>query len=149
MSETTKEQFDSFKASVYQYQSELGLMDWRIYCFLEKLPDGTFAEVETIRSAMVANISLNSYLAPNNVQFDDTEIAVSAYHEVLEILLSELKLVARTEFDDPEDRENAINHAAHAIIQRLIHQRVWELALDPAWETSPEGAPVPAKKKGK
>lgn len=111
---TTKQHFEQFKKYVYEWQRELGLDDWHIYLYHEKL-DGDFAN--TTASCSGRGVRINFATVWEDREPNETELKQCALHEVLHIVTAPLLNEGRARFAD----EYAMDAAEHAIVTQLTN----------------------------
>ena len=108
---TTRAEERYFEARVKHWQKALGLLDWRVNAYMQKLDDRA-AECEQWFEAHGAHIRLNTEQEhrPSKQHLDRV-----ALHEVCHLLLSDMKglIYSRTV------TENQANTIEHGIIRRL------------------------------
>lgn len=112
MIKTTKEQFQLFKKECEKWIKFWGLTEWSMYYYHEKLGSESFAQCCWNLNGRVASITLNTHIDEDKNQWDYKK---SAFHEVCELLLSELDGLIRDRFVS----KSHIDIAFHAVIRRL------------------------------
>lgn len=111
----SKKHLDIFKAAVTKYQQELGLMNWDICVSQEELPETDWAETRADVQAHYALIVLNTLIEANLVAGD---IRMTAYHEVLEVMLYPMRIALSKLF-----AWDVVDEMIHDVIQRLINSK--------------------------
>ena len=109
---TSKSDFEFFKKWVLFYQKELGLTDWKIYFEHEKA-DGCMAYINRDHTGRCCTIGLSKDWKHHPVSRD--QIKTSARHEVLHLLLADLRHAGDIRQTTDED----FSIAEHSIIRRL------------------------------
>lgn len=110
----TESDFKLFKLECQKWLSFFGITEWEISYLFESL-DGTRAESRVNWRSRQCVFVLTTH-SPKADRFD---VQKSAFHEVCELLLTELELLA---FDDEipqEARRDMAESARHAVIRRL------------------------------
>jgi hypothetical protein len=108
--------FEMFIDDATTFAQALGLTDWELHFKQEWLGEGTVALTEVNFVAHAALIRLTTHVQEQS-SIDNLEQI--AHHEVLELLLSELKF--RPHFPTNEaELESRIHQAAHCVIHRLL-----------------------------
>ena len=112
---TTSKHFEIFKKEAELWINKIGLKDWRIDFVHRDSPDGksTRAWFRADIEARAGKIGLALDWAPD--QITTSRLRISAFHEVLELLLAPLGWIAECRFAQPEE----IPEATHAIIRRF------------------------------
>jgi len=115
--ETTAEHFAAFKDECQRWIKYFGLTEWEVVFAHEDVDDHTRADITTTQSARIAKIRLSKNWSnnPDGILCEQT-VRKSAFHEVCELLLSEINLIASCRFGYDEIDLEA---AKHAIIRRL------------------------------
>ncbi|MBU1235046.1 MAG: hypothetical protein KKC77_19335 [Proteobacteria bacterium] len=114
MAKTTKAHFETFKKEAQDWVKVLGLIGWEITYKHEDMPND-LAVCRGNLGAMAADIVLGK-------DWDDepiTEDAIvnSAHHEVLELLLFEMAILAESRYCTGQQLETA----RHRVIQTLMN----------------------------
>jgi hypothetical protein len=112
---TTKKDFQMFKKECEVWIERFGLLDWDVHFFHDDLPEGMYAGTSGWYKPKNAEISLNTNVSKD--YYSPKCIKETAFHEVCELLLMELRIIAQTRYIQEED----IDHACHGIIQRLLN----------------------------
>lgn len=107
---TTKSDFDRFTKEVYKWQKFFGLLDWEIKVLHKKL-DNARADFFGNIPAKVAVISLDTKW---EYPPDKKEIEKCAFHEVCELLLSQLRFFGNGMYD-----KIIIDEQIHYVIRTL------------------------------
>lgn len=117
---TTTEQFELFVEECKKWQEYWGLTDWVIdYAHTEIIiPDGTQPASTTTagREDKYAIIAFNTEVPANLLTLK--EIASAAFHEMSEMLMMDLFLLAQARFDVSQED---LTMACHSIIGRLTN----------------------------
>lgn len=111
MYKTTKKEFELFKKECRKWIKFFGLFDWEVYYEHVELKEKAYATCHTDMLGMVATFSFNKVVG-TNIRDD---IRRTAFHEVCELLISKLKIIAKCRFLS----EDEITTANHEIIRRL------------------------------
>lgn len=117
----TEEQFELFKNHVKYMQTFLGLSDWDIVAeaTLDRTAS-TQAQCAVDPVARQATLTLNMWNVDDS---SDANVANSATHEVLHVLLADLEWPLRDAVKDREDADALLSRfesASHAVINRLL-----------------------------
>lgn len=115
MVELTKHDFQVFKDEAQYWIDQFGLKDWRISFELEKIDDA-YAECRTHWHGRTATLVLNKW---QDEQMEIEQIRKSAFHEVCELLLIDIRNIALNKNISPDEHEDMVNGAAHGVIRRL------------------------------
>lgn len=110
---TTAAHFKIFKAECEKWIKVWGLLEWKIYYDHLEL-DGDYGECCRNLIAKKATIALGKTWANINA-IGSQEVKAIAFHEVAELLLSGLDILAMARFTTA----NEIESERHSIIQRL------------------------------
>lgn len=113
--ELTDKDFQCFKDEANFWINKFGLLDWRVDYVFEKLTDG-YAECRTHWNGKCAVLALDRY--PTEEVSTD-QIRKSAFHEVCELLLEDMRMVALNDALSFDERRSLLNCAAHGVIRRL------------------------------
>ena len=108
----TKKQFKYFQDCCEFYIDMLGLKDWEMYYEL-KSTEGALAACAANTGDRIACITLSTPW--EDQEPTDEELKEAACHEILELLMWELYMLARTRFINDDQLEGA----RHAIVRRL------------------------------
>lgn len=108
---TTKWHTEFFIKRVHYWQELLSLMDWRIDMFTQDLGETVDAAAKVNFEGKCASITLNSKIGG---KWTKKLLDKCAFHEVCEILLSQLAGYAKTMTSDTE-----VNERVHDIIRTL------------------------------
>lgn len=114
--ELTDKDFQCFKDECQYWINRFGLLDWRVDYTFELLKDDCYARYAGNWEGKTATLTLNK-LAFQEVSTD--QIRKSAFHEVCELLLLELRNIALDEEIPFEERKWLTTCAAHGVIRRL------------------------------
>lgn len=112
---TTKEDFELFKSDCLHWIEFFGLQDWMV-SFLHEKDGEALAWVNVDYDNSTATISFNKDWIDNKVFYKEEEIRMIAFHEVSELLISELDTLARERYGVTEDR---LLKARHKFIHRM------------------------------
>jgi hypothetical protein len=115
--ETTAEHFSYFKAQCQVFIKFFGLYDWKVVFEHKSGKDGSLAACRPYVTDKMAVI----YLSPDWDEWEPTnaDLRQVAFHEVCEMLLSDIHGAAHdTEFT-PRQRENEMGYHVHALIRRM------------------------------
>lgn len=114
--ELTQEDFAIFQDEAKKWLNLFCMSDWEVFFWFEPL-EGNRAQCQYSYKDRVANITLSTRAY---VKVDEDDIRGSAFHEVCELLMAELRHLTTNYTEIPsEDRKVLLNSAAHAIIHRL------------------------------
>jgi hypothetical protein len=131
---TTRKDFEAFKAEFRKWQKRLGLADWRA-CFEHGHTKGCYGEIFTNIQARLATVVFGRAVDRDGVLgYSPTR---TGRHECLEMLLAEIKDIARARTFS----EDSLDAAVHAIIRRL------EALFDEMEENHPAPPSQAARKK--
>ena len=117
MNKTSKEDFEFFQKQVTSYQKQLGLTDWKIYC-MHDTEDNALAWIKRDQEGRCCSIGLSVDWSHQKVS--RAMIKSSARHEVLHLLLADLRLAGNKRQSTAED----FTIAEHSIIRRL--ENAWK-----------------------
>ena len=118
---TTKADYNKFKAEVKYWVDFFGLYEFEVYCD-HMYENGDRATCSTNKDARIAVITLGTEWCDG---FDESEIRRVAFHEVAELLISQLWALCLDRFAD----KGAMETERHAIIKRLentVWKKDWE-----------------------
>lgn len=111
---TTKRHFELFQSAFKTYAEMLGLQEWEVYFFL--------TDLEEDYSILITNDRMSDRLAAvhlatewGGVEFTDEEIIKTARHEALELLVDDLRRLAKKVLST----EDEINLVGHILVRRL------------------------------
>lgn len=116
MVELTERDFEIFKDEAQYWIDKFGLLDWRIDFDFAKLDDDRSAQLDYMWKGKCCCICLNKWPLK---RYSEEEIKQSAFHEVCELLLVELRRTALDEEIPYEERAGLTDAAAHGVIRRL------------------------------
>lgn len=116
MVELTEKDFQIFKDEADYWIKEFGLLDWRVSYVFEKIDNDFYAECRTYWYGRSAILVLNKWM---DEQIEEYQIRKTAFHEVCELLLEEMRKFALNKSIAAEEHEDMINGAAHGVIRRL------------------------------
>ena len=114
---TTAEDFEYFKAECRRWLDFFGIKNYRVFYSHEPVEDG-FAECAWSTPGRVVKMKLNPEWAEAPV--DNPSLSRTAFHEICELLLSELTEMAQQWVCNAE-----VNRTSHQII-RTLENTVWE-----------------------
>lgn len=114
------EAFDFFKDAVRFWAEALGLHDYEVVVGTADMPD-RLASVSVRNEARIAviNLSSNSSVTSDCLDFSSTVLFNVALHEVLEVLLYESMLIMNDTDRGMESKRDAMEAHRHSIIHRL------------------------------
>ena len=115
----------AFAAEVHYWVRKLGVLGWEIAVAIERLPADTRAKCVYTEGNRWARIVLNERHLPN---LTAEQVARSAFHEVLHLVLQPLADLAKERSEEPE----------HAVI-RTLENTLW--AEDWARRSAPSAQP--------
>jgi len=118
--ERSKKEFKLFESEVHYWLNELQLNEWEVYTILENDNDDSDASCSPDLSSQQAIIKLNAYIISEDEKDDDI-IKGCALHEVLELLLAELRILAMERTFSYEQYDAASHRVIHKI-QRLLEE---------------------------
>lgn len=105
---TTKKDYERFQAEFERWRKRLGLTDWEISFYHDRLLEGRAAEIRTNLEAGFCEV----YLALEHPPYP---VDRNARHEAFELLLDEFDTLARYRYIRPDE----LDAARHRIIHRL------------------------------
>ena len=111
MTKTTKKDFELFKKECQKWIKFFGLSEYRIEYFNLKEANGTRAQTEDYNDLMAADIIFPKEL---HDQTDIKKIRKAAFHEVCEILLMKLRIMANEQYN-----WDLVNKEIHTVIRKL------------------------------
>lgn len=114
---TTKEDFKNFKASVEKYIKFFGLIDWN--CMFTHDKDSGMANVYVDLQAHFAHFSLCRDWSTQVAVPTQDEIDATAFHEVMELLLSDIRGIGLDIQLGHSVKRDALEVEAHRIIHRF------------------------------
>ena len=100
MIKTTKIQYEEFKKEFMRWIDRLGLHDWKIFFYHEKLDD-VFAKIIYDNMNSAAAVKFNSEVDEEDANFMQPKI--SAKHEAMHLLLARLNYLAGARYICSED----------------------------------------------
>jgi prephenate dehydrogenase len=106
---TTKKDFKVFCDSVYYWINEFGLKGWHLY-FEHVYLENSLAQVTYNIITRIATFKLSTIW---DIPVSNRDINLRAFHEVLELLLSRLNILAKLRFIN----EGEIDEELHNIIR--------------------------------
>jgi hypothetical protein len=107
-----KREFEVFKSECFRWVKRLGLSDWKLHFAFEEVENG-LASINTDFEGKIARVSLNPF--QERVPKREVNVKSSARHEMLHLLLSELRWMNSRRFIT----DNSWEAAEHAVIRRL------------------------------
>jgi len=110
---TSKAYFEKFKAEFLRWQKELGLTQYRIDFFHEKL-DRNYAEISPHELEKAVRVSLNTEISKDSARVDDGP-EKHAKHEAIHLLLNRLVWLGGCRYIEGAD----LNEEWEAIVVRL------------------------------
>ena len=111
---TTAKQFETFKAEFRRWQRLLGLTDWRVYFAHDKVKDA-YAEIVPNTEGRIVTVFFGAEVDDKNGAKIGYDPSSTGRHEAFELLLAELKYIARSR----SFNEDNLDAASHAVIRRL------------------------------
>lgn len=111
MPRTTNKEFDLFKQECQKWIDYFGLKQWEV-CYRLLDLEGDCARCIVDQIAKLAYFDLNNKLS--KLDKEDRGIEMSAFHEVIELLLTDLRIMAKSTWAD-----NVVLEATHEIISIL------------------------------
>ena len=109
---TTTRHYEIFQKEAVKWIKRFGLFDWSIKFFHEAWDENCRARIRYNRATRVASINLEtSWNTPIVIH----ELKKAAFHEVMELLIAELCLIASSRSYDEGDLEQE----SHTVIRRL------------------------------
>jgi hypothetical protein len=111
---TTRKDFEAFKAEFLRWQKRLGLLDWRT-CFAHDDVQGAYAEIVANKEGRVSTVFFTTKVDDKNGAKIGYNPVAAGRHEALELLLAEMKQIARAR----NFTEDGLDAASHAVIRRL------------------------------
>lgn len=116
MVELKERDFQIFKDEAQYWIDQFGLLDWRIEFEFKKLDNDTYAQCDSQLLGRWAYLILNKW---QTEQISEYQIRQSAFHEVCELLLQELRRTALNETIPFDERMILTDAAAHSVIRRM------------------------------
>jgi hypothetical protein len=113
---TTKKQFELFTNECKYWLDRFGLKGWCVEYTNKKNVDNTKANISWRVIGRVANINLEPDWGKEYKAIENKTICESAFHEVCELLLSRLCMMADGKMSNQKD---ATEEEAHVIIRTL------------------------------
>ncbi len=95
-----KKDFELFQKEFKKWQYRFGLTGYQVYFKYEPLDD-SFADISLNQNERVVTIRLNSTLPDKDKPYKD--VARSAKHEAIHLLLGELEYKAKSRYVSPEE----------------------------------------------
>lgn len=87
MIKLTKKDFNKFKSTFIEWQTKLGLLDYKVAFAFEPL-NGVYADIAVNQTGKIAMVRLSSEL--DDAVVDGLDVEGSAKHEAIHLLLSRL-----------------------------------------------------------
>ncbi len=116
--ELEQRHFDIFKDEARKWLAYWGLTEWEVFFVFEPNTDGSRARCYTKHLDKICHLALNT--RPDLCEPpSETSIRKSAFHEVLELLLSSLTFIALDEEIPHDEREGLTESETHAVIRRM------------------------------
>jgi len=106
MKKTTAHHFNLFRETVEKYVKEFGILDWDI-SFLHCNLDGSMARVLQTSLRRTCVVMLTTDWNDSVVKLSNQEIIDTAKHEVVHIILGNLRCVANARFVTEDEMELA------------------------------------------
>lgn len=120
MSKTTKSHFNTFKAEGERWLKLFGLSDWNVDFIHSNSEDEDGANATCWGNIHQKYAKITMYCVWDDELLNKEQISMVAFHEVLELLLMELRVLSGERYIQPSQLETAI----HSVIQRLTNS-VW------------------------
>lgn len=118
--ETTTEHYEFFKAAVRKEIERFHIYEWEIHLDHRALEDDDSAAVCSANyNGKVATITLNKDWGEADVTED--ELRNTAMHEVLELLLAPMHILAKHSEFGSSQKDLLLTHEGHTLIHRLIN----------------------------
>lgn len=115
--ELTQEHFDYFIKQCKYFVTFFGLQDWEMHYLWEDVEDCR-ASCTSTQQGKICTISLGKVW--HTVEPTQDMLCKVAFHEVWELLTSELEVVARNDFDlTNAGRREVLERARHTLIRRM------------------------------
>ena len=111
---TSKAYFEKFKAEFLKWQKELGLTQYRIDFFHEKMDKNHYAEILVYELEKAVRISLNTEISKDSTKVDDGP-ENHAKHEAIHLLLNRLRWLGSCRYIESND----LDEEGEAIVVRL------------------------------
>ena len=109
--------FEYFKKECKKWIDRLGLYDWEVYYLFGGLDENNGGGCWANYTGCQATIKLNPIFDDDNLMTKEHYLEVTALHEILELTLMPIQILAESrEFDGME-----FEHQRHRIIQRLTN----------------------------
>jgi hypothetical protein len=115
---TSEKDFEIFKEEIRFWLKFFNLLNWDIDYHHEELDVGDLANVMGNYTQYHADIRFNEHWCEE--YYSEEQIRKVAFHEVVEILLMEIRQLAHLRFVAPEQIEASL----HGVIQRLTNT-IW------------------------
>lgn len=122
MTKTTKAHFKLFRDECLYWQKRLGLVNYDIGFKLDALDDSK-SEIHRDIVNKVAVVKLDSNWEDDFAPLTNDEIIMTALHEILHLLLTELALLGRSRFCTDYDLEQAEESVVRTLTKELIKLR--------------------------
>lgn len=116
MREVTEKEFEIFRKEAKWWIEFFGLSDWRVFFDFYKLDNDVFAECHTGMEDKTATLVLNKW---NDIKEEHMDIERTAFHEVCELLLNDMEMIALDDEIPFEKRRELAAGARHGVIRRL------------------------------
>nr|DAE79003.1 MAG TPA: hypothetical protein [Caudoviricetes sp.] len=114
--ELEQRHFDIFKDEARKWINLFGLKDWEIFFRFEEMEDFDRALCRTNWAGKVCNLALARWHSEERTEGD---IRKYAFHEVCELLLTEMERIALDEEIPYTERKGLAEAARHGVIRRL------------------------------
>lgn len=114
--ELEQRHFDIFKDEARKWINLFGLKDWEIFFRFEETEDFDRALCHTNWAGKVCNLTLARWHSEERTEGD---IQKYAFHEVCELLLTEMERIALDEEIPYTERKGLAEAARHGVIRRL------------------------------
>lgn len=116
MHELKSHQFEIFQEEALRWINLFGLKDWEIFLRFEETEEGNRAECRINWLGKICNLVLARWQSHD---LTNGEIRKCAFHEVCELLLTEMEKVALDEEIPYTERSGLTEAARHGVIRRL------------------------------
>jgi len=115
MNETSNEHYELFKSECLKWQDILSLKDWYVDFEHDLIIEGNEACAHMDINAKAATLILSTEWVG---QVNDETVKMAAFHEMCEVLLCQLQMLANERFNvSPEQ----VVESVHSIIQVLLN----------------------------
>ena len=98
MAKTTKKDFKTFCTEVDRWINLYGLRGWEITVTHEELDEGWAAKCVFWMQDRAAEVTLAKTWDSDKFEINDSEIRKAAFHEMTELLMSRLQIIAESRY---------------------------------------------------